>query len=585
MQSSMKLRKWQENALAITKDGWRTPMFKALWAVCPGGGKTYGAARAAEYALRQKDVEYIIVIAPTVNIKKQWKTTFHGVQMAAFDDADNEALRWRVQEGRPDILEGRTVLCITYGQLVADSELFCEIARRKRVLVIADEVHHADEAERTGEAVSNLAEHAYRRLALSGTPFNTKGGSLAMCETRVEQDEEGRDVRVAVPTISYTYRDAIEDKVCRSAEFIKVLGKSEATMRDLTNEVTYNRIIDLARQRRNDSLRSLLLPSGDFFHKMATEALGALEQIKSSCDPRAGMLVVARDMNHGNQIVRELHQLLQQNPAWSQYQIAEFYNDTPDVHNEIQLLPTNNIDIVVTVRMISEGVDVKRLKVGLYATDYRTRMFFTQFIGRFVRWESHLDEYQQAKVIIPAHVELLEYAREIEEMINSARIPEEGHEGGETGTPDELLSLTTEANQDGLIYRGQEENDRTLANRFFEKYPSLRRVLPETLACQAAREGNLGGSPIPEVPVRRDWRQLNQRLVVQIVRRMDLNGANDQEAYAKVQNAANRMVGIPRLDAMTPDETLIRRHQFLSDWLRAMKEYQISFDEAVQGAN
>src|SRR5699024_4224266 len=40
---------------------------------------------------------------------------------------------------------------------------------------------------------------------------------------------------------------------------------------------------------------------------------------------------------------------------------------------------------MVAVRMVSEGVDVPRLAVGVYATSTSTPMFFAQAVGRFVR--------------------------------------------------------------------------------------------------------------------------------------------------------------------------------------------------------
>ena len=40
---------------------------------------------------------------------------------------------------------------------------------------------------------------------------------------------------------------------------------------------------------------------------------------------------------------------------------------------------------MVAVRMVSEGVDVPRLAVGVYATSASTPLFFAQAVGRFVR--------------------------------------------------------------------------------------------------------------------------------------------------------------------------------------------------------
>lgn len=43
---------------------------------------------------------------------------------------------------------------------------------------------------------------------------------------------------------------------------------------------------------------------------------------------------------------------------------------------------------IVTVRMVSEGVDIKRLRVGIYATNYKTQLFFQQAIARTTRYDS-----------------------------------------------------------------------------------------------------------------------------------------------------------------------------------------------------
>ena len=40
---------------------------------------------------------------------------------------------------------------------------------------------------------------------------------------------------------------------------------------------------------------------------------------------------------------------------------------------------------IVAVNMVSEGVDIPRLRVGVYATAAKTPLVFRQIVGRFVR--------------------------------------------------------------------------------------------------------------------------------------------------------------------------------------------------------
>lgn len=71
---------------------------------------------------------------------------------------------------------------------------------------------------------------------------------------------------------------------------------------------------------------------------------------------------------------------------------------------------------MVAVRMVSEGVDVPRLAVGVYATSASTPLFFAQAIGRFVRARRR---GEAASVFLP----------------NSSRAPRAGRRDGARARP------------------------------------------------------------------------------------------------------------------------------------------------------
>jgi hypothetical protein len=66
---------------------------------------------------------------------------------------------------------------------------------------------------------------------------------------------------------------------------------------------------------------------------------------------------------------------------------------------------------MVAVRMVSEGVDVPRLAVGVYATSVSTALYFAQAIGRFVRARRR---GETASVFLPSVPVLLGFAAELE---------------------------------------------------------------------------------------------------------------------------------------------------------------------------
>jgi len=69
----------------------------------------------------------------------------------------------------------------------------------------------------------------------------------------------------------------------------------------------------------------------------------------------------------------------------------------------------------VAVRMVSEGVDVPRLAVGVYATSASTPLFFAQAIGRFVRSRR---PGETASIFLPSVPSLLLLASEMEAQRN-----------------------------------------------------------------------------------------------------------------------------------------------------------------------
>ena len=66
---------------------------------------------------------------------------------------------------------------------------------------------------------------------------------------------------------------------------------------------------------------------------------------------------------------------------------------------------------MVAVRMVSEGVDIPRLAVGVYATSATTPLYFAQAIGRFVRARR---SGETATVFLPSVPHLLGLASEME---------------------------------------------------------------------------------------------------------------------------------------------------------------------------
>ena len=69
--------------------------------------------------------------------------------------------------------------------------------------------------------------------------------------------------------------------------------------------------------------------------------------------------------------------------------------------------------------MISEGVDIPRLRVGVFASNVVTEMYFRQFCGRFVRTTSDRQD-REAYVYVPDDHRIRRLAAEITVDVRSA---------------------------------------------------------------------------------------------------------------------------------------------------------------------
>ncbi|MEP6654030.1 MAG: hypothetical protein ABJA82_11775, partial [Myxococcales bacterium] len=141
-------------------------------------------------------------------------------------------------------------------------------------------------------------------------------------------------------------------------------------------------------------------------------------------DPRAAGLVIAMDQEHARGIAQVMAERLRVVPV-------VVTSDEAAASKNIGSFVTGTAPWIVAVRMVSEGVDIPRLRVGVYATNTITDLFFRQAVGRLVRWVEGLGR-QGAYMFIPDDVRLRTFGATIaEQRRHSLRRPEkEGQQDG-----------------------------------------------------------------------------------------------------------------------------------------------------------
>ena len=85
---------------------------------------------------------------------------------------------------------------------------------------------------------------------------------------------------------------------------------------------------------------------------------------------------------------------------------------------------------IVAVNMVSEGVDIPRLRVGVYATAAKTPLIFRQIVGRFVRTLAGRPA-DLSYLFLPADRLLRMHAAEVEEELHHVLKQADEIDGGE----------------------------------------------------------------------------------------------------------------------------------------------------------
>ena len=135
--------------------------------------------------------------------------------------------------------------------------------------------------------------------------------------------------------------------------------------------------------------------------------------------PDAGGLVIATDQDDARAYAKIIKQITGE-------QATVVLSDDNGASKKISAFAADESRWMVAVRMVSEGVDVPRLAVGVYATTTSTPLFFAQAIGRFVRARNR---GETASVFLPSAPNLLGFASELEverDHVLGRRINDEG---------------------------------------------------------------------------------------------------------------------------------------------------------------
>jgi superfamily II DNA or RNA helicase len=488
------LRGWQKDAY---HEYFREPKRKDFLLVAtPGAGKTTFALTLAAEMLARREVASLTIVTPTEHLKHQWAQSAKRYGIAIDSKYSNA-------QGRAG--KDFTGVAVTYAQVAAHPALHRQRTENRRTLVVFDEIHHAGDALSWGDAIKEAFDPARRRLALTGTPFRSDASQIPYVRYI---DEPGGGKRSSSDYV-YGYGPALEDGVVRPVIFLAYSGEMRWRTR-AGDEITATLGTPMTKDQIAQALRTALDPAGEWVSRVLQAADKRLTEVRRGM-PDAGGLVIANDHADAKAYASLLRGLTGKRPV-------VVLSDDPAASRKITAFAGSDDRWMVAVRMVSEGVDIPRLAVGVYANSVSTPLFFAQAIGRFVRARRR---GETASVFLPSVPVLLGFAAELEAerdhvLRGPSQAPEEdelAEAQRERNTPDEtgdepaFQALNASAHFDRVLYDGGEFGTATAAGSPEEEdflgLPGLlepdqvRTLLRKRQAAQLAAR-TAAASPAPE---------------------------------------------------------------------------------------
>ncbi|MET0557659.1 MAG: DEAD/DEAH box helicase family protein [Solirubrobacterales bacterium] len=378
------LRSWQKEATEAVRAHAATSF---LASATPAAGKTTFGLHIAHRMLSAGFVSRVVVAGPTTHICRQWAAD------AARYGIDLEPNRPNSDGPESGDFHGAAV---TYQTIAAGPETHRLAASRRPTLLIADEPHHMGDEAAWGVQTRKAFDGARFRLLLSGTPFRSDNSAIPW----VSYDEDG----LSQADYAYGYPQALVDRVCRPITFLPYDGEMEWLSDGRLRSADFDLALPAAESARR--LRTALSPDGEWMGEVLRDGDARLSEVRADGHPDAGGLVIASSQDHAREIAARLASIAGEQPEL-------VMSDEPDASRRIADFASSDRRWLVSVLMVSEGVDIPRLRVGVYATAARTELFFRQVVGRFIR-ATPGPRHQMSYLLMPADSRLKALAHEIE---------------------------------------------------------------------------------------------------------------------------------------------------------------------------
>jgi superfamily II DNA or RNA helicase len=385
----------------------------------PGAGKTLAACAIAKTLLDTEEIDRVVVIAPRTQVVTQWAEDFMrvtGRHMGKVTARDGEIAGLGMD------------VCATWSAIQGLLPELQAVCRNSKVLVIC---HHAAVEAAWGESAGGAFLDSKFVLVLTGTPIRSDGAESVW----LAYDDRGAISHPEDGTYTLTYGQAVDLGYCRPITFHKHQGRFTVELEGEKIRISGNEETNIPKNlARIPGLQTAL----DFYKlaktpqfipgtseplmtgyqaSMIEAGIEKLHQLRHSM-PEAGGLVIAPNIEIAEFMANLLEKLDGERPLVVHSQMA-------NPEDKIKQFRNTNRKWLVSVAMVAEGVDIKRLRVLIYLPNALTELAFRQAMGRVVRTASY-DDFSRAYVVMPAFKTFEKYAKRVEEEMSPAQRFDDG---------------------------------------------------------------------------------------------------------------------------------------------------------------
>ena len=370
----IKLRPWQADAQRQTLNWFKDEENKHfIINAAPGSGKTICASVIARELILKDMINRVIVIAPRTEVVRQWAEEFefvtgrHMMKVTSSDDIDGYG---------EDI-------CATWAAIQNLTTAFHSVCSDSRTLVICDEHHHAAVEAAWGDGANSAFSNAKHVLILTGTPIRSDGQETVW----MAYDSNGSINQPAEGTYTLSYGKAVDLGYCRPVTFHRHEGNFSVS---LAGETLANVNSQSKNDLTKDKLKIVGLQQALDFYKLACTRQFLEDEITPDVDsyqgtmikwginklnetrlqmPNAGGLIIAPNIATAEHMCNIIELLEGEKPAM-------VHSNIPNAEQRIAAFRRSSKRWMVSVAMVSEGVDIKRLRVLVYLPSAQTELFF-----------------------------------------------------------------------------------------------------------------------------------------------------------------------------------------------------------------